>query len=150
MKHSSDNHAFWGGVFLIAALYYLMRTLTMDRFLFSHWVRVGFLVILGLRFLLLPRWKARSRERMIYEEDEMVQRIRLKSCRIARWASLLPLLIPGTLLSRWESRQNREELGFAGLLGMGLELSVQLILCIYIVVSCLNIIMRVSEEGGKK
>ena len=80
----------------------------------------------------------------------MVQRIRLKSCRIAMWASLLPLLIPGTLLRSWESRQNREELGFAGLLGMGLELSVQLILCIYIVVSCLNIIMRVSEEGGKK
>jgi len=150
MKHSSDNHAFWGAAFLFAAFYYLMRTLTMDRFLFAHWVRVGFLVILGLRFLLLPGWKARSRERMIYEEDEMVQQIRLKSCRSAMWASLLPLLIPGTLLSRWERSQNREGFGFAGLLGQGLELSVALILCIYVTVPCLIAIMHASAEGGKK
>lgn len=144
MKQSSNNHTFWGTVLLFIAVYYIIRNLSADRFLVTHWVRIGFFLILALRNFLLPLWQKRSRAVMVRETDELTQLIRLKSYGAAMWASLPSLAILGVILEKWGGSEMIQYTGAV------LWLSAFFILAIFQIVPTLCAIMLMSGQGGKK
>lgn len=144
MKQSSDNHTFWGAVLLFIAVYYIIRELAADRFLITHWVRIGFFLLLALRNFLLPLWQKRSRAVMVRENDELVHLIRLKSYEAAMWASLPSLAILGVILEKWG---DSEMIQYTGVV---LWLSSFFILAIFRIIPALCAIVFMSGQGGKK
>lgn len=141
MKQSNDNRVFWGVIFLFICIFYIIRELAVERFLITHWVRVGFFLVLALRSLLLPLLHKRSRAALIQENDELTQFIRLKSYRAAIWASLLPLLLLGMALRSWGGSEELK------LIGLGLLCSHFILLLIFLMVPSPGTVINLPEEG---